>query len=276
MNPRTLTPIALMLLLSALVFPIAKAQQAYFSLGAAHCFGSGGIVHHMFEESSINGNVITINAKRLTLGAGNNYRGDLRFFPDDYFGIGVQGTIFTGSWQNFSSERKIIYVQRTGRSVRARGFSMAVGIHGKLGDETLMPYISIFPGFFRGSLDLMDTVSYSGLLTTSRWEYQNLSSFFCNVAAGLDIVISKELVAFIEMEYQSMTIAPEKAVLLIRDGNNKLEDLPVSEKVILFKDNITNDYTQVPDENKPRQDLRPYFPFNNFQIRVGLRLPLMR
>ncbi|MFO7722026.1 MAG: hypothetical protein R6V49_02280 [Bacteroidales bacterium] len=276
MNFRSLIPFVLTTLLSGFFFNTGRAQQAYFSLGAAHCFGNGGIVHQMFEQSTISGDEISLTAKRLTLGHGNNYRGDLRFYPDDYFGIGIQGTIFRGSWQHFSSERKIVYVQRTGRSVRARGFSIALGIHGKLGDETLMPYISLFPGFFLGTLDLMDTVSYAGLITTSRWEYQNLNSFFCNVAAGIDIVITRELVAFVELEYQSMTIAPDRGVLLIRDGNNKLEDIPVNEKVIVFRDQITNDYTQVPDETKPRQDLKPYFPLDNFQIRIGLRLPLLR
>jgi hypothetical protein len=252
------------------------AQQAFFSLGAAHCFGNGGIVHQMFEESYIDGNVISMKAKKLELGNGNSYRGDFRFFPDEYFGLGLQGTIFQGSWQHFTSERKIVYVQRTVRSVRTRGFSLAVGLHGKLGDETVVPYFSLFPGFFLGTMDLLDTVSYSGLQTSSRWEYQNLRSFFCNVAAGIDITITRELVAFVEMEYQSMSVAPDKGVLMVRDGSDKLQDLPINEKVILFKDQISYDYTKIPDETKPRLDLRPWFPVNSFQIRVGVQLPLLR
>lgn len=260
----------------ALAGSSAFAQYGYISLGAAFGFGRGGIMHQMFEESSIQGNEITVQAKRLTLGSGFNYRADFRFFPGEHLGIGIQGTLFRGERQHFSSERKIVFIQTTDRSVRARGFSVAAGLHLRMGEERLLPYISLFPGYFLGTLDLLDTVSYYGQVTTSQWEYQSLNSLFCNVAAGLDIMITKELVGFVEFEYQSMTIAPEQARLVVRNGSDDLEHIVMSEKVIMFMDQVTSDYTQVPDDSKPRKDLRPYFPLDSFQVRIGVRVSLIR
>lgn len=265
------TIIVLIILLSG---KFIYAQQGYFGFSAAYTNATGGILHHMFEQSLIDDNTVTVTARRLKLGTGLNYRGDFRYYFDEYFGLGLQGTLVRGSWQTFHSERKIVYVQRTTRSARARGFAVSAALHARLGENTVTPYISLLPGFFFGSLDLVDTVSYAEQVKTSVWEYQSLNSFFCNIAAGVDFAVKKELVLFLDMEIQNLTVAPVRADLRFLDGSNKLELLKPGEKVIIFSDQISSDYSQIPDENQPKKEIRPYFPLNNFQIRVGFRFVL--
>lgn len=266
------------LILIILIFQcvVADAQQGYLSFSAARGLNTGGIIHPMFEQSVIDDYTVTVAAKQLKLGNSWNYRGDFRYFTDDYFGFGIQATLMRGSWQTFHSERKIIFIQRTTRSVRARGFSVAGALHGRIGDNAVMPYISVLPGYFFGTLDLIDTVTYSDQIKTSVWEYESLNSFFCNVAAGLDFAVKRELVLFVDFELQTLTVSPQRAYLKFLDGSNKLEKINPSEKVIVFVDQITSDYTQVPDENQPKREIRPYFPLNNFQIRVGFRFAFGR
>jgi hypothetical protein len=257
-----------------LFFSNLNAQQSYATISAGYGFGTGGIVHPMFEQSTISGNNLTVVGKKLMLGEGLFYRGDVRAFFNEYVGAGVQFSLHRGSWQHFSSDRKIVYVQRVGRAARVRGFSLAGSLHLRTGDYNVVPYLTISPGFFRGTMDLMDTISYSGIVTSSQWEYQNMNSLFCNFATGIDMMINKELNVFAEFEFQNMTVSPQKARLIKRNGSIDLEEIPVSEKVILFPEKITTDYTQMPDDNKPKQELKPYFPIDHFQIRIGVRVLL--
>lgn len=251
-----------------------SAQQSYATLSTGYGIGTGGIVHQMFEQSTISGNNLIVEGKKLTLGQGMYYRGDIRAFFNEYVGAGVQFTLHRGFWQHFHSDRKIVYIQTVRRGARVRGFSFAGSLHVRAGDYNVVPYLSISPGFFRGTMDVMDTVSYSGMVTTSQWEYENMNSLFVNFSSGIDMFINKELNVFIEFEFQNMTVAPQQARLIRRNGDKDLDEIPVSEKVIQFPDKITTDYTQMPDDNKPKQELKPYFPIDHFQIRLGVRVVL--
>jgi hypothetical protein len=253
---------------------LSRAQQAQITLGTAYGFGTNGVTYGMFEQSKIVGNDIHMTAKRLTLGSGFNYRGDLRYFFNEYIGIGLQGTLYRGKWQTFTSDRKIVFVQHTIQDVRARGFMFAAAFHARADAATVIPYVSIIPGFFFGTLDLMDTISYSGQVQTSTWEYNDLSSFYVSFATGVDVVLNKELNFFMEAEFQNLTVAPKSARLLIRNGSDELDGISVSDQRMVFLDEIKTDYTQVPDDNLPRKMLKIYFPLDSFQIRLGFRLVL--
>lgn len=264
----------LVIILGFAGFCSSVAQEAFLSLGAAYGAGVRGVIHPMFEQSSIVGNNITVTAKKLNLGSGFNYRADFRYYFDEYFGIGVQGTLMRGDWQYFSSDRKIVFVQHTTQGVRSNGFALAAAFHARLGENSVIPYFSLFPGFYAGTLDLVDTVSYSEQVKTSVWKYTSLNSFFLSAAAGIDISINDELKIFLEAEAQNITVAPKRANLLFLNGSDELQDVPMSEKVIVFMDKITTDYTQVPDETQPKRELKPYFPLDNYQIRIGIRILL--
>lgn len=256
--------------LLSFMFP-SLAQQNIITMAPSMAFGTNGIVHNMFEQSSIDGSNVTIDAKRLVLGAGFNYRVDFRYFFDDYFGIGFQGTMIRGSWQHFGSERKIVYIQYTKRSARVNGFSFAAGIHGRMGDQNVMPYVSLFLGFFVGTMDLVDTIRYFEQETSSRWKYTSLISPYLGMAAGVDIVMSEHWNLFVEAEIQNLTVAPKRGYLMVKDGLDQLEDITVNEKEIVFLDKMTSDYTQIPNDKLPQRELRPYFPLDNFQLRMGIR-----
>lgn len=253
---------------------MSRAQQAQITLGTAYGFGINGVTYGMFEQSKIDGNDIHTTAKRLTLGSGFNYRGDIRYYFNEYIGIGLQGTLFRGSWQTFTSDRKIVFVQHTIQNVRARGFMLAAAFHARADASRVIPYVSLLPGFFFGTLDMMDTISYSGQQTTSRWEYNDLNAFYVSFATGVDFVLNKELNMFVEAEFQNLTVAPKSARLLIRNGSDDLEGIPISEQRMVFLDEIKTDYTQNPDDNLPKKMLKIYFPLDSFQIRLGFRLVL--
>ncbi len=253
-----------------------RAQQGYASLSAGYGFGVHGIEHPMFEESSISGNLISVVSKPLTLGAGYRYRGDFRFYFNDYIGIGLGGELMRGDWNHYHYERKIVYVQTTSRSARVRGGSLMVSLHAKTGEGRVQPYASFSPGLFFGELDLVDTMRYEDKVNTSTWLYSPLRKLHLTYAAGLDIHATDELLFFLEFQVQHFTVSPDRAKLIIKDGSDYLEDIPNSEKHKIFLDKIITDYTQVPDETLPLQQLRTWFPMDNFQIRLGIRILLSK
>ncbi len=252
------------------------AQQAYFSISASWCKGTNGVTHSMFEQSRMEGNQVTMSSKRLYLGEGFNYRADFRYFFNDNIGIGLQGTLVRGKWQKFHSEKKIVYIQHKSQSCRANGVSVAAALHVRANENILMPYFSLSPGLFTGNIYLVDTVSYPNQITTSTWKYPSLISWHINFAAGVDIMLNEELCLFLETEFQNMTLSPTRAKLLMYNGSTELENLPVGEKEVHFLDEVSTDNTQQPDKSLPQQSLRPYFPLNNFQIRLGFRILLTR
>lgn len=254
----------------------ATAQQTFASLSAGYAFGINGIQHPLFEESSILENTITTQAKTLTLGGGFRYRGDLRFFFNDYIGIGLGGEFFRGHWNHFHSERKIVYVQTTSRRARVNGFSLMASLHIRSGEGIVQPYASVSPSFFMGTMSLIDTVRYEEQLKTATWEYTPLRKLHMTYAAGMDIYATEELLFFLECQVQHFSVSPDRATLLLKDGTSDLENVPNSEKHKVFLDKITIDYTQVPNDNLPRQELRTWFPLDNFQIRAGIRILLQK
>lgn len=254
----------------------ANTQNSYIDLGAAFSFGINGTVHHLFEQSWISGTKVTVENKKLLLGNSYNFRAGFRHYFNEYIGIGFYGNIIRGNWQNFSSERKIVYVQHKSQSVRCNGFSLAAAFHITTGDYQVNPYFSIMPGFFSGSLDLHDTILYSGMLTTSTWKYKGLNSLFLAFSAGLNIEISKSITLYLECEHRSLTAAPKNGFLISKNGNYDLDEIPIREKRILFVDKLTTDYTQVEDENKPSNVLKPFFPLDNFQLRIGFKIDLSK
>ncbi|HRZ41151.1 MAG TPA: hypothetical protein P5228_00435 [Bacteroidales bacterium] len=251
-----------------------SAQQSFASLSAGYAFGIHGIQHPLFEESSISGNTITTQAKALALGGGYRYRGDIRFYFNDYIGIGLGGDIFRGKWNEFHSERKIVYVQTTSRRACVNGFTLMASLHVRTGEGMVQPYASVSPSFFMGKMTLIDTVRYEEQLKTATWEYTPLRKLHMTYAAGLDLYATEELLFFLECQVQHFSVSPDRATLLVRDGSDDLEDVPNSEKLTVFQDKISIDYTQVPDDNLPRKEIRTWFPLDNFQIRLGLRILL--
>jgi len=99
-------------------------QETYFGFGAAKAIGTGGILHPLFEQSQIDGNVTTTYAKQVALGQAMHYRLSLIHYWDDYLGISLEGTMVRGGREHFSSQRKIVYVQHTARSVQCNGFAV--------------------------------------------------------------------------------------------------------------------------------------------------------
>ncbi|MDT8308132.1 MAG: hypothetical protein RQ866_01285 [Bacteroidales bacterium] len=267
--------IVIVIFISLYTFSLS-AQPGYFSIAASYGFGINGITHSKFEQSAIDGNKITVTAKRLTLGSGFNYRADFRYFINEYIGLGIQGTLTRGSWQYFSSERKIVFIQYTDQCVRARGLTLAAALHIRAAEQRVMPYFSVFTGYFTGTMDVVDTVRYCEQGTTSQWEYSSLNSFCLSFAAGMDVVLNEELNLFFEMELQNMTVAPQRARLIKKNGSDQMDDIPVIEKEIVFIDEISSDYSQQPNSDLPQKELTPYFPLDSFQIRVGLRIVIGR
>jgi hypothetical protein len=252
----------------------AIAQQGWFSLDASYGLGINGITHPYFEQSKIDGNDVTVTSRKIFLGAGYNYRGDIRYYFNDYAGIGLRTTLFYGDWNHFVSERKIVYVQTTSRHVKTSGFSVAAALHLRMGDESFSPFITVSPGFFSGKMIIMDTITYDDQVKSSQWEYTPLRKLFLSYAAGFDVSVTEEFKLFLEVSMQHFTVSPDRAELIIRDGSDYLENIPVNEKMIVFKDVITADYTQSPDETKAKQELRFWLPMDQCAIRLGFRIRL--
>jgi hypothetical protein len=250
------------------------AQESYFSLGVAAATGVNGITHPMFEESSINGTVVTTTAKTLTLGSGFNYRGEFSYFFNEHIGIGLQGSLIRGRAQQFASERKIVYVQYLKQSVRCNGFSIAAALHARVHNPYVSPFFSVIPGFFSGYLEIHDTVIYHESTTTSLWKYTGMGSAFVSFATGADFHLSDRIHLSLQVEYKTLTVAPSGGRLILRNGSDDLEQIPVREKRILFVDQYESDYTQIPDNNLPAKVLKPYFPIDNLQLRIGIRVKL--
>jgi len=265
--------ILIFLLLSA---PTVKAQESYFSLGVAAATGVNGITHPMFEQSTISGTTVTTTARKLAMGSGVNYRGELSYFFNEHIGLGLQGTLIRGRWQQFSSERKIVYVQYLNQSVRCNGFTLAAALHARVHNPYVSPFFSVVPGLFSGHLEILDTITYQESTTTSLWKYTGMAKVFVSFATGTDIHLSDRFHLFLQAEYTTLTVAPSRGNLILRNGSDDLEMITIREKRILFVDQYASDYTQIPDSNLPAKVLRPYFPIDNLQLRAGVRVKLDR
>ncbi len=248
------------------------AQETSLSFGAARSFGINGVTHPLFEQSEITGSVTSATAKRVTPSTGYNVRWELNHYLNEYVGIGFHGTLIRGNWQHFSSERKIVFVQHTARSIKCNGFSLAANLLVRFPNEYVSPYFSLMPGFFSGYLDIHDTVTYSEALTASVWKYTGMNSFFLGMVAGADIHLNDHLALFVQAELINFTTSPQRGRLITRNGSDFLDNIPTSEKRIVFVEHMSSDYNQLVDESLPTQILKPYFNHDSFQLRIGFRV----
>jgi hypothetical protein len=273
-NPHPLSLLSAFLLFILLTPATTNGQESYFGFGAARAIGTGGVLHPLFEQSHIEDNITTTYAKRVTLGQALHYRVSYIHYWNDYLGISLEGTMVRGIREHFSSQRKIVYVQHTARNVRCNGFAAEAGFTGRFRHDYVAPYLMVMPGFFSGSMELLDTITYGETTTSSQWKYSGLRALSIAIATGMDIHVTNQFTLFVQVKYTAKTVSPVSGKLIRRNGSDHLEDIPVSEKQIAFVDRLVSDFTQIPDENIPAQMLKPHFPMNNIHIGFGFRIVL--
>ncbi len=113
----------------------------------------------------------------------------------------------------------------------------------------------------------------------SEWKYTGGLSLGIDGSLGGNVILLPEkFFVFGELNTVNVSYAPSKGELIKHniDGKNRLPDMTRHEKEIEFVDHYSYDEENSPLDSKPRKELKKYYPFSTFGLKLGFRYTLIK
>lgn len=111
------------------------------------------------------------------------------------------------------------------------------------------------------------------------WEYTGGLSLGIDASLGVNVMLLPDkLSVFGELNTVNVSYAPTKGELIKLDieGKNRLHDITRHEKEIEFVDHYSYDEDYIPPDSEPRKELKKYYPFSTFGLKLGFKYTLIK
>jgi len=294
----------LLILLISFFSQRIDAQELYFRLSGGYAWEAGKTEFNDADPNEITrirqstdvtlnaDGTVTIEALNGTLGEGYKAMATVGYMFAPYFGVELTGTYFhgretlIGRFQSPSAQSEAVAF--------LRGFDVMPAIILTPGLDGINPYtrfgLILSAG---GDLTVETAVDQANgigpnadLRIRAETEVQPRFSIGYSAVAGVTFPITETLRVFGELQYNNFSLEGEEAEikeftsLAVSDDETnllpgrQLEDLPVSEKKFIFKDQFTQSATQEPPADEPRVLPTRYLNASNVGINIGLRIGL--
>ncbi len=249
-------------------------------------FISDSIVHMIYSDTTLTTN--TYNLNKISLAKGWNCGLTFGYNINPYLNVELGCNYVFGRPKVIKSSERINfyddpkhYAELTETSTfKSKSLNIAASLLIGKSFNDFYPYIKI--GGILSYVSMSDDY-FSSIYTnlpgyypfsniSYKLKYKSSLAFGLLTSAGMDYKIGENFLLFIDIQNSILYYSPKKATFLnyIDNGVNKINNLNVNEKEIVFVDN----YTESSDINEPSKRIKTSFSLCNVSFNLGIKFNL--
>lgn len=249
------------------------SQQTYLTFNTGYGFKLNSRNLDGLYNITEKGNNTKIEQVRISLGEGFNFGGGIGYYFNNNIGTEISANYL------FSKKSEVNHIDDDDNikiSLSSKMFKITPSIILKTNNELFNPYIKM--GLTLGFGNIL--VESNGISNNDVFEKETKLNggyaFGMSSAIGFTYPLGDEVLFYGELNMDNISYAPLKGehTKYTENGVDQLQYMTTRQKEFEFVDEYTVPTNYTPSDSEPDKELKQYFPFSNFGVKVGLKFNL--
>lgn len=261
-------------LLFGLIFNQLSAQESYLYLRPGYSFGIlKGEVKEFYNHSITDNNVILDSRKSFSMGKGINFSGGFQTFFENNLGFDFNINYLKGGKIDFYKEEIITVVKKTTKTeMKSTLFSFTPSLVFHSGTEKFKLNCKIGPTIAFPNISYVNTINIDTLEIIENWKNKIPASIGLSSTIGFQFKVSDKVSLGFNINFVYLVVSPKSANLELVTENdvNKTRSYKPYFKEKVYQEEINLEFNTIPNEQKPHEILKDYYPYSNCNLSLTL------